>query len=82
MDAWSKRWRGPTVDFGAGDSRAVLSVSGGCALPLTQDHRLTRPDELARIRSAGGLVVNHRLNGASAGPKNRPFEPAAKGGSL
>ena len=49
-----------------GDSRAVLSVSGGCALPLTQDHRLTRPDELARIRSAGGLVVNHRLNGSLA----------------
>ena len=50
----------------AGDSRAVLSVSGGCALPLTQDHRLTLPDELARIRSAGGLVVNHRLNGTLA----------------
>ena len=49
-----------------GDSRAVLSVSGGCALPLTQDHRLTRPDELARIRNAGGLVVNHRLNGSLA----------------
>ena len=41
-------------------------MSGGCALPLTQDHRLTRPDELARIRAAGGLVVNHRLNGSLA----------------
>jgi len=50
----------------AGDSRCVLSVSGGCALPLTTDHRLTRPDELARIRNAGGLVVNHRLNGSLA----------------
>lgn len=41
-------------------------MSGGCALPLTADHRLTRPDELARIRTAGGIVVNHRLNGSLA----------------
>lgn len=50
----------------AGDSRCVLSCSGGCAIPLTNDHRLTRADERARIAAAGGLIVNHRLNGTLA----------------
>jgi serine/threonine protein phosphatase PrpC/tRNA A-37 threonylcarbamoyl transferase component Bud32 len=50
----------------AGDSRCVLSTRGSRGLSLTQDHRLTRPDELARVRGAGGLVVNHRLNGTLA----------------
>ena len=34
---------------------------------LTQDHRLTRADELARVRGVGGLVVNHRLHGTPRG---------------
>ncbi|XP_068640402.1 probable protein phosphatase 2C 68 [Aristolochia californica] len=44
-----------------GDSRAVLS-RGGRAIPLSDDHKPDRPDELARIEAAGGHVIY--LNGA------------------
>ncbi|KAF6160282.1 hypothetical protein GIB67_019051 [Kingdonia uniflora] len=44
-----------------GDSRAVLS-RGGIAIPLSEDHKPDRPDELARIEAAGGRVIY--LNGA------------------
>ncbi|KAG9441436.1 hypothetical protein H6P81_017290 [Aristolochia fimbriata] len=44
-----------------GDSRAVLS-RGGSAIPLSDDHKPDRPDELARIEAAGGHVIY--LNGA------------------
>ncbi|CAL9108980.1 unnamed protein product [Musa textilis] len=44
-----------------GDSRAVLS-RGGRAVPLSDDHKPDRPDELARIEAAGGRVIY--LNGA------------------
>ncbi|KAF9615082.1 hypothetical protein IFM89_021653 [Coptis chinensis] len=44
-----------------GDSRAVLS-RGGRAIPLSFDHKPDRPDELARIEAAGGIVIY--LNGA------------------
>ncbi|XP_074556748.1 putative protein phosphatase 2C 24 [Curcuma longa] len=44
-----------------GDSRAVLS-RGGQAVPLTDDHKPDRPDELARIEGAGGRVIY--FNGA------------------
>ncbi|KAM0938915.1 putative protein-serine/threonine phosphatase [Dioscorea sansibarensis] len=44
-----------------GDSRAVLSRSGR-ALPLSDDHKPDRADELARIEAAGGRVIY--LNGA------------------
>uniref|UniRef100_A0A7S3NHX4 PPM-type phosphatase domain-containing protein n=1 Tax=Aureoumbra lagunensis TaxID=44058 RepID=A0A7S3NHX4_9STRA len=51
----------------AGDSKCVLSTGSGLALPLTCDHRLTtRPDEVRRIKAAGGLIVNSRLNGTLA----------------
>ncbi|KAJ3703617.1 hypothetical protein LUZ61_007322 [Rhynchospora tenuis] len=40
-----------------GDSRAVL-CRGGQAVPLTIDHKPDREDELARIESTGGKVVN------------------------
>ncbi|CAH0371848.1 unnamed protein product [Pelagomonas calceolata] len=50
----------------AGDSRCVLGARGARGASLTQDHRLTRADELARVRGAGGLVVNHRLHGTLA----------------
>ncbi|XP_072954636.1 probable protein phosphatase 2C 68 [Typha angustifolia] len=44
-----------------GDSRAVLSRDGE-AIPLSDDHKPDRPDELARIEAAGGRVIF--VNGA------------------
>ena len=45
-----------------GDSRAVLSRRSGAgapgALPLSHDHKCRRPDELARIQRAGGVVFD------------------------
>ncbi|XP_066306714.1 probable protein phosphatase 2C 8 [Miscanthus floridulus] len=40
-----------------GDSRAVLS-RGGVPVPLSSDHKPDRPDELERVESAGGRVIN------------------------
>ncbi|KAI3783576.1 hypothetical protein L1987_42660 [Smallanthus sonchifolius] len=40
-----------------GDSRAVLSRCGA-AVPLSNDHKPDRPDELERIERSGGRVVN------------------------
>ncbi|KAF5451059.1 hypothetical protein F2P56_031358, partial [Juglans regia] len=40
-----------------GDCRAVM-CSGGVALVLSTDHKPGRPDELNRIESAGGRVIN------------------------
>ncbi|KAI3950991.1 hypothetical protein MKW98_026445 [Papaver atlanticum] len=40
-----------------GDSRAVLS-RGGTAMPLSQDHRPDRTDEMERVEAAGGRVIN------------------------
>ncbi|KAJ3695197.1 hypothetical protein LUZ60_000574 [Juncus effusus] len=40
-----------------GDSRAVL-CRGGVAVPLSNDHKPDRPDELERIEAAGGKVIN------------------------
>nr|XP_043618425.1 protein phosphatase 2C 51-like [Erigeron canadensis] len=39
-----------------GDSRAVLS-RGGATLPLSNDHKPDRPDELERIEHSGGKVI-------------------------
>nr|KJB74026.1 hypothetical protein B456_011G268200 [Gossypium raimondii] len=39
-----------------GDSRAVL-CQNGVALPLSDDHKPDRPDELLRIEEAGGRVI-------------------------
>lgn len=39
----------------AGDSRVVLCRAGQ-ALSLTKDHKADRPDEIDRIRKAGGMV--------------------------
>ncbi|XP_059449788.1 probable protein phosphatase 2C 75 [Corylus avellana] len=44
-----------------GDSRAVL-CRAGTPIPLSQDHKPDRPDELARIEAAGGRVIF--VNGA------------------
>ena len=42
-----------------GDSRAVLCCGGDGApsVPLSSDHKLDRPDELARIEAAGERVI-------------------------
>jgi len=48
-----------------GDSRAVLSHDGK-AVPLSKDHKPNRPDELARIKRAGGMVFHSRINGELA----------------
>jgi len=40
----------------AGDSRAVVVKRSGRVQPLTEDHKPNRPDEMARIRAAGGTV--------------------------
>lgn len=39
-----------------GDSRAVVVLDNGQAVALSDDHKPNRPDELARIRKAGGQV--------------------------
>lgn len=46
-----------------GDSRAVLSRSG-VAIPLSQDHKPDKTAEKMRIISAGGQVINGRVDGA------------------
>lgn len=46
-----------------GDSRTVLCRVAGAALPLSNDHKPTRADEAARIRKAGGFVIQGRVMG-------------------
>uniref|UniRef100_A0A7S3YG85 PPM-type phosphatase domain-containing protein n=1 Tax=Lotharella globosa TaxID=91324 RepID=A0A7S3YG85_9EUKA len=48
-----------------GDSRAVAS-SEGKAIALSKDHKPNRPDEMARIKRAGGVVFCGRVNGELA----------------
>uniref|UniRef100_A0A0C9S7D5 protein-serine/threonine phosphatase n=1 Tax=Wollemia nobilis TaxID=56998 RepID=A0A0C9S7D5_9CONI len=51
-----------------GDSRAVL-CRDGVAVPLSDDHKPYRPDEMSRIESAGGRVIywnGHRVFGVLA----------------
>lgn len=48
-----------------GDARAVLS-RGGRAVRLTYDHKGSDPQETARIKEAGGFVMNNRVNGVLA----------------
>lgn len=40
----------------AGDSRAIIVQRNGRAQPLTEDHKPHRPDEMKRIKNAGGTV--------------------------
>ncbi|CAN6234348.1 unnamed protein product [Urochloa humidicola] len=68
--------RGRVVVANCGDSRAVLCRRRGPAgagaaapVPLSDDHKPSRPDELARIQAAGGRVVfnnGHRVRGILA----------------
>jgi len=48
-----------------GDSRAVLG-RGGTAMALTQDHKASRDDEVARVQAAGGHVWWDRVMGELA----------------
>lgn len=50
----------------AGDSRAVISIKDGRAIPLTQDHKPKLPKEAERIKNAGGFVEGGRVNGSLA----------------
>ncbi|KAF7106005.1 hypothetical protein CFC21_106769 [Triticum aestivum] len=47
--------RGSILVANCGDCRAVLCRAGN-ALPLSQDHKLERPDERVRVDAAGGKV--------------------------
>ncbi|OMO88419.1 phosphatase 2C (PP2C)-like protein [Corchorus capsularis] len=60
--------KGKLVVANCGDSRAVL-WRGGVAVALSIDHKPDRPDELERVESAGGRVINwngHRVLGVLA----------------
>jgi protein phosphatase 2C len=48
-----------------GDSRAILCRKGS-AIQLTLDHKADRPDEIERIRKAGGFVIHKRVMGELA----------------
>ena len=48
-----------------GDSRTVLSRAGR-AIALSSDHKPTREDEAARIKAAGGFIINKRVMGELA----------------
>ena len=49
-----------------GDSRAVLSRSGGIVAFATLDHKPYNVDEKTRIERAGGSVIIQRVNGSLA----------------
>eukprot|EP00753_Platysulcus_tardus_P020777 PLAT8399.2.p1 GENE.PLAT8399.2~~PLAT8399.2.p1 ORF type:complete len:462 (+),score=169.16 PLAT8399.2:322-1707(+) len=57
--------RGLLLCANAGDSRALL-CRGGEALPLSEDHKATRPDEVARYVAAGGSLHRARVGGELA----------------
>ncbi len=48
-----------------GDSRALVA-SGGKAVAISRDHNPQSPEEFFRIRRAGGIVSNQRVNGRIA----------------
>ncbi|XP_048539063.1 probable protein phosphatase 2C 37 [Triticum urartu] len=50
--------RGRIIVANCGDSRAVLCRAGR-AVPLSEDHRLDRAEEMARVTAAGGVVFNY-----------------------
>lgn len=46
-----------------GDSRSILGKKGGSVMELSKDHKPDLPDELERIKMAGGSVFMGRVNG-------------------
>jgi serine/threonine protein phosphatase PrpC len=46
-----------------GDSRTVLCAAGGVAVPLSVDHSPMVPQEVRRIKAAGGFVNSRGVNG-------------------
>ncbi|CAN6247721.1 unnamed protein product [Urochloa humidicola] len=60
--------RGRVVVANCGDSRAVLcrGPAGAPPVPLSLDHKPNRPDEVARIRAAGGQLMYNRVRGVLA----------------
>ena len=57
--------RGMLYCANVGDSRCVLSRAKG-AVELSSDQKAFRPDEEARIKRAGGFVMNNRVMGKLA----------------
>jgi len=49
-----------------GDSRAVIGLQDGSALRITKDHKATDPTEQDRVKAAGGMIYNNRVNGVLA----------------
>jgi protein phosphatase 1L len=48
---------GKLVVANAGDSRCILIKKGGKVVPMSDDHKPSRDDEVARIRDLGGKVL-------------------------
>lgn len=46
-----------------GDSRCVLGMMDGSAVPLSFDHKPSNPKEKQRLELYGFTVVNDRING-------------------
>ncbi|KAF6002491.1 hypothetical protein F1559_003164 [Cyanidiococcus yangmingshanensis] len=46
-----------------GDSRTVLCAAGGVAVPLSVDHSPMVPQEVRRIKAAGGFINSRGVNG-------------------
>ena len=49
-----------------GDSRALFFSDDVAVTQLSIDHKATRADEVARIRAAGGFIINKRVMGELA----------------
>lgn len=49
-----------------GDARVVIGIKGGRAHRLSYDHRADDPQEVERIRQAGGFVLRNRVTGILA----------------
>ena len=49
----------------SGDTRAVLSKNGA-AERLSKDHKATDPQEIDRIKSVGGSIIDNRVAGGLA----------------
>lgn len=58
--------RNDVVFVNVGDSRAVMFGPDGAVIYETTDHKPTHPVETARIKAAGSVVIDKRLNGMLA----------------